>query len=172
MRKRNAKFLVPLAAVSAVLLAVSAGLASASGTSTQGNVHLYEADTAVAGNLGTVILTGAITDNGTDHQGDPVDGINRLEFSNGSFSIDVAKVGSMLQSLPLNPTTCSSDGTVTAPVPIVDGSGTGAYQGISGTFNITASVAFILPRLHGKCDTTATQYPGVLIANGSGTISH
>ena len=94
MHKRNTKFVVPLALVSAALLAVSTGLASASGTSRGDWVHLYEADTALAGNLGTVVLTGAITDYGTDCQGcGGADDLNVLELSKGSFEINVSDLG-------------------------------------------------------------------------------
>lgn len=172
MRSCNAKLLTALGAVGLSLLAVSGGLAWADGASGGGAVHIYEADTALAGNLGTVILTGAITDHGTDHQGAGGDGINLLKLSKGTFEINVGVVGNELHSLPIDPTTCSSDGSATAPIPIVDGSGTGAYQGISGTFQTRASEAFILPRLpNGQCNTNATKYPGVLIARGAGTVS-
>jgi hypothetical protein len=173
MRRRKANFLTTVAAVSAAVLAVCGGLAWAEGASNGGGVHLYEADTALDGNLGTVILTGAVTDHGTDHQGDPVDGINRLELSKGSFAINVNDVGNELASLPVDPATCSSDGSATAPIRIVAGSGTGAYRGISGTFATTASEAFIVARLaNGQCDTNATRYPGVLIARGAGAVSY
>src|SRR5436305_487262 len=89
MQKRSAKFVAPLAVASAVVLAVFSGLASASRTSAGGEVHAYEADTNDAGNLGTVILTGAITDHGTDHQGAGPNGSNRLVLSKGTFSVDV-----------------------------------------------------------------------------------
>jgi hypothetical protein len=172
MRRRNGKLLTALGAVGLSLLAVSVGLARADGASGGGEVHLYEADTALAGNLGTVIVTGAVTDHGKDHQGDPVDGINRLELSKGSFAINVNDIGGKLASLPVDPATCSSDGSATAPIPIVAGSGTGAYKGISGTIETTAAEAFIVPRLaNGQCDTNATQYPGILIARGAGRVS-
>jgi hypothetical protein len=54
--------------MSASVLAISTGLASASGRSTGGEAHVYEAHTNDEGNLGTVTLTGAITDHGTDDQ--------------------------------------------------------------------------------------------------------
>jgi len=85
MQARNAKFVATLAMVSAAVLAVSTGLSSASGTTTGGEVHAYEADTNDAGNLGTVILTGVITDHGTDHQGAGPNGSNRLVLSKGTF---------------------------------------------------------------------------------------
>lgn len=173
MQQRNVRFVVPLAMVSAAVLAISTGLASASGTSTGGEVHVYEADTNDAGNLGTVVLTGAITDTGIDNQGAGRNGTNLLVLSKGSFSVDISTIGNSLHNLPVDQTTCSSDGTVAGPITIVPGSGTGAYKRISGTLEADASEAFILPRLqNGECDTNATQYPGVLIAKGSGTVSY
>jgi hypothetical protein len=154
------------------VLTVSIGLASASGTSTGGKVHVYEADTNDAGNLGTIVLTGAITDTGIDNQGDGPKGSNLIVLSKGTFAIDVSKVGNKLVNLHVDQTTCSSDGTVAGRIPIVPGSGTGAYQGITGTLEVDASEAFILPRVNGACDTNATQYPGVLIVKGSGTVSY
>ena len=172
MRKRTAKLLAPLAVLSAAALAVSGGLASANGASTGGEVHIYEADTALAGNVGHDILTGAITDHGIDHQGVAGSGdYNKLVLSKGSFEISAANLPPNFP--PLNPTTCSSDGTTTVPVPIVDGTGTGAYHGISGTFHITVTFASILPRLaNGQCNTNATRYPGIEISRGAGTVSY
>jgi len=174
MRNRKVKLLTPLALISAAALAVSAGLASADGPSTAGEVHVYEADTALAGNLGTDILTGAITDHGIDHQGVADGGIyNRLVLSKGSFEINTVNLPPNFP--PLNSSTCSSDGTTTVPipVPIVDGTGTGAYHGIRGTFRITVTFASILPRLaNGQCNTNATRYPGIEISRGAGTVSY
>jgi hypothetical protein len=170
--QQKANLLTPLAVVSAAVLAASGGLASADGASTGGAVHIYEADTALDGNLGTVILTGAITDHGIDHQGVAGGGnYNKLVLSKGSFEINLANLPPNFP--PLNPTTCSSDGTTTAPIPIVNGSGTGAYKGISGTFEITVTFASILPRLaNGQCNTNATRYPGIGIARGAGTVAY
>jgi hypothetical protein len=175
MHKRSAKHLAPLAAASAALLAVSGGLASAAGTTSTpqgGEVHFYEADTALAGNLGTVILTGAITDHGKDHQGVDGPAINRVVLSKGSFEVNLGDLGNQLQ-FPTDPNTCASDGSATAQVPIIYGSGTGAYKRISGTIEVTATTASIVPRLdNGQCNTSATKYPGVLLAKGSGTVSY
>ena len=98
MRNRKVKLLAPLALLSAAVLAVSGGLATAAGSSTGGEVHWYEADTALAGSLGTVVLTGAITDHGTDHQGVADGGnYNRFVLSKGSFEINIAKFGNQLE---------------------------------------------------------------------------
>jgi hypothetical protein len=173
---RNVKFLVPLAIASAAVLAVCTGFASASGTPTGGEIHAYEADTNYAGNVGTVVLTGAITDHGTDHQGAGPGGSNLFVLSKGTFAVDVSDIGSKLAALPIDETTCSSDGTVSGSFSIVPGSGTGAYAGIqSGTtpLRATASAAYIMRRrANGTCNTKATRYPGVLIVHGSGNVSY
>jgi hypothetical protein len=173
MRIRRATLLAPLAVASAAVLAVSGGLASADGASTGGEVHVYEADTALAGTYGTVVLTGAITDSGTDCQSCGGDGINVLQLSKGTFAINVNDLGSKLATLPVNPATCSSDGAAAAPVQIVPNSSydTGAYKDIHGTFYIWVATAAIYPRQDGQCNATAAQYPGVLIARGSGVAS-
>jgi hypothetical protein len=172
MSKRNATFLTPLVIVTVALLAVWAAAASATGTRTGGRTHLYEADNSIVGTTGTVILTGAINDYGTDHQGVPTDGTNRLVLSKGSFSISVNTLGNRLAAIPTDQNTCSSAGSATAGVPIIEGSGTGAYQGISGTFETKGTVAVIFPRPQdgGACGTSALA--GILLAQGSGTISY
>jgi hypothetical protein len=169
MRHLTAKLLAPLAAASLAVLGVSGGLAAADGAANGGQIHLYEADTALDGNFGTVVITGAVTDTGTDNQGAGQNGANLLELSKGTFQIDVSAIGNKLSALPVDPTTCSSNGTVTGRVPIVPGSGTGAYQGITGTLETKATAAAIYPHLPGgRCDTGATQYPGILYAEASG----
>jgi hypothetical protein len=172
MRNRKAKLVPSLAVVGAAVLAVSGGLASADGSTTGGEVHVYEADTALDGPLGTDVLTGAITDHGTDHQGVADDGIyNRLVLSKGSF--EISTVNLLANFPPLDSTTCASDGTETVAAPIVEGTGTRAYRGIRGTFQITVTFASILPRLaNGQCNTTATRYPGIEISRGAGTVSY
>jgi hypothetical protein len=173
MRNGKVKLLAPLVLVTAAILAAFGGLASAEGSSTRREVHFYEADTALDGNLGTVVLTGAISDHGTDHQGVAGGGnYNELVLSKGTFEISIAKFGSQL-NFPVNPATCSADGSATAPIPIVNGTGTRAYKGISGTIKTTVTFAWIVPRLaNGQCNANATRYPGIGIAKGSGTVSY
>jgi hypothetical protein len=170
MRRRKATLLAPVALIGAAAVAVSGGLATADEAPTGGEVHIYEADTALAGPVGHDILTGAITDHGIDHQGVAGGGnYNKLVLSKGSFEISAVNLRPNFP--PLNTMTCSSDGTETVAVPIVDGSGRGAYHGITGTFEITVTFASILPRLtNGGCNTNATKYPGIEISRGAGTV--
>jgi hypothetical protein len=178
-RKHMAKVLTATAVVSAALLtgsgAVFGGLADAAGPSTGGQVHFYYADAALDGNLGTVVLTGAVTDSGTDCQSCAGQGLNVFVLSKGTFEINVKQLGSKLPPTPVNPATCSQSGSNTAPIPIVSNSiwDTGAYTNIHGTFQGWAAEAALYPRGHdGKCDIHATSYPGVLIAHATGTISY
>jgi hypothetical protein len=169
--KRIAMFLAPMAIAGVTLFVVGTGAVSAAKTRTGGVVHLYAADTAWDGNLDTEIYTGAITDHGTDHQNAP--GGNLVVLSKGSFKLDVAALGNKVGAFPVDPKKCSFAGTASAPVPIVKGTGTRAYRGISGMIEVTASVAGIYPRLKGgKCNTNATKFPGVLIAKGSGFVTY
>jgi hypothetical protein len=59
-----------------------------------GVVHVYESDPSLTSSVGNIILTGAISDHGKDHQG--VAGkhhtINKIVLSKGSFEVDVAKL--------------------------------------------------------------------------------
>ena len=174
MRKHVAKLLAALAVVSPAFIAGSGGLASAEAGSSGGLVHLYYADTALDASFGTVVLTGAITDSGTDCQGCAGQGLNVFILSKGTFEIDVRPLESVLPGT-VDPATCSLGGSATAPVPIVPNPvwDTGAYTSIRGTFSTSASIAAIYPRGRtGKCETNATRVPGVLIAHGPGRISY
>jgi hypothetical protein len=179
MQKHKPKLVALLAIVSAAVLAICTGLASASGPSTTRPVHLYEADTNPAADAGgpgtaagTVVLTGAITDYGTDEHG--ANGINTLDFGpNGSFKVDASAAENKLGRVPNDLTTCSYNATVNAPIPIVPGSGTGNYTGITGTFAGAVSEADVYPRFpDGTCHADETLMHGVLIANGSGSVSY
>jgi hypothetical protein len=140
-------------------------LASAAGTRAGGTVHVYDADPYYAGNQPqTIILTGAITDHGVLKN-------DTFVLSRGSIKVNTGAIGKGLAAIPTDPKTCAADGTVKGSVPIV--TGTGAYRRIRGAFQTTVTAAYIDPRLkNGRCDLSATRYPGVLIAHGSGTVSY
>ena len=96
----------------------------------------------------TVVLSGAIGDfgaavsvlaNGTV---DPEHSSQlNLALTQGSFRIVIgplhAKLENALSHAPYNLRTCSGHVAVTWAAPVVPGSGTGAYKGISGTFKLT-----------------------------------
>lgn len=169
LHRRTAAFLGPLAILATTLLAAWGGLASAAGTRAGGEVHAYQVDPP-HGNVGRIILTGAITDHGTDHEGVAGGGsFNKIVLSKGSFEINVSHVG----NVPVDPKTCVSAGSASGGTPIVKGSGTGAYRGIRGTFQTTVTAASLLPRKNDKCNTSATRgYPAIFMAKASGTVSY
>lgn len=173
MKKRNAMFLAPVAIVIAALLAVSGALALAAGTPAGGKVHLYEADTSLAGSVGTVVVTGAISDYGMDNQGVADGGaVNEIALSKGSFEINVSAAQAKV-NFPVDPNKCSFSGTITAPLPIVPGSGTGAYRGITGTLEASVTQAGIQPRqANGECDNNAAPVGSLMLARASGPVSY
>jgi hypothetical protein len=98
----------------------------------------------------TLVITGAIADfghamrvrtNGASHTDyDQID----LQLTRGAFRLNIVDLETTLaqrfKDFPTDPTTCSGIVTATAPTPIVSGSGTGAYQGISGSLAMTVTV--------------------------------
>ena len=99
----------------------------------------------------TVILSGAIGDFGEavsvlpDGTVDPEHASQfNLALTQGSFRIVIgplhAKFVNALSHASYNRTTCSGHAAVTGAAPVVAGSGTGAYKGISGNFTLTIAV--------------------------------
>ncbi len=95
-----------------------------------------------------VVLTGAIGDFGAgvriDANGTKEYSQLDLEVTHGSFRLSIAGIERDLVSafshFPSNTKTCSGIVTVTGTTPIVAGSGTGAYRGISGSFTTTITI--------------------------------
>jgi hypothetical protein len=58
-------------------------------------------------------------------------------------------------------------------LPIVGGSGTGAYKGIAGSVDLTATGALILPMKNGSCNTSNNANPvaGYGFITGTGSVS-
>jgi len=98
----------------------------------------------------TVILTGAIGDYGpavTVHPNGTIDPEHtsqlRLELKKGSFRLNIASldkaVGNITSHYSSTPT-CSFHASATAATPVVPGSGTGSYTGISGSLTLTVTI--------------------------------
>ena len=112
-----------------------------------------------------------LTPNGT-----VVQQYNRLdvEVTHGSFQLKIAGLGQSLVSaadqLPTDLATCSGVEIVTATTPIVAGSGTGAYKGISGSFKliVTDNEVAAWPKCPRTGQTLLTQSEFVI---GSGVVS-
>jgi hypothetical protein len=159
MVKRKAIVLAPLAMAAVALPTVWIGAASATGTSNSGVVHLYQVNDKISDTVGPVTLTGAIGDYGTDVQGAGGPEINVLYFPNAqnptaSFAVDLSNFGRGHRPLSVNETNCSFTSLVSGRVPIVPNSpfDTGAYKQVSGTFQVNATFAGVVPGQPGACD--------------------
>ena len=97
------------------------------------------------------IVTGGVGDHGpgvTVHPDGSVDPSHsselELKLAHGSFRLSIAKLDATFVKAvgqwPYNKQTCSIHGAVTATAPVVAGSGTGAYRGITGGFTLTISL--------------------------------
>jgi hypothetical protein len=100
-----------------------------------------------------------------------------LNLSRGTFRLAIAQLeGEFLAHVmqhypnyPNYPATCSVFDSITVPVPIVAGSGTGAYRGIAGTFTITVTGEEDLSR---PCNPSAKRpYWEVILLTGDGSVS-
>lgn len=143
-------------ALAAAGLVATGGLAAgaqASGQPTGGVVHVYEYSppTDVPGR---VILTGAIFDHGLDHgAAGPNHTYHQLVLAKGSFELDEAKIKVHQQ---LDTSSCTLLVLGSGPAPIVKGSGTGAYQGITGTSRAKTGFTGVFPKKpNGSCDMNA-----------------
>jgi hypothetical protein len=125
------------------------------------------------------LLTGAIADFGPAVAVYPNGKVDQehnsemeLNLSRGTLRLNIAQLEKQflalaMQHYPTYPATCSVSDSLTVPVPIVAGSGTGAYRGISGTFTITVTAE---EDLHRPCTSPTKQWE-VILLTGQGTIS-
>ena len=152
-------------AVVASLLVGGAAAALASSSPAGGSIAFFGTPT---GSLvgGTILFTGAIGDHGTyltiNRNGKAnIDGAYvRVTLTKGSFEFNDTTLNARAShaSPAINEVTCSGATTVTAPVPILDG--TGLYRGISGSASVTEFFGFLLSHLaNGKCDAAAGAAP-------------
>jgi hypothetical protein len=126
------------------------------------------------------ILTGAVGDYGpgvTVHPDGTVDPGHtselELNLSQGSFRLSIAALDAAFVKAvghwPYNGRSCSISGSVTGPVPVVAGSGTGAYRGVTGGFTLTISLAEDYVKGPSCSETTAFKAQLILIT-GTGSI--
>jgi hypothetical protein len=127
----------------------------------------------------TVVLAGAVGDygqavtvhgNGTtdpDH-GDQLD----LHLTQGSFRLRIGdldkKVVDAFTNFPSDRTTCSGRVSVSGPAPIVPGSGTGDYRGITGVFGLSITIDEVDQRAH--CGPSSKFLSQAIVITGSGAI--
>ncbi|MGA3220590.1 MAG: hypothetical protein ABSE77_16155 [Acidimicrobiales bacterium] len=176
-----------IAALAGALFTSGSILTASASTVTNGTVHVFNyGDGEGVGS--TVVLTGAIGDSGSAYNvlasGTPGPNGTQVELSlvQGSFTINIAalgrKINSAFNKVEPNARTCSAYIVATASTPIVAGSGTGAYTGISGGFILTITIAVIGSKYPsgkhaGQCNNSNNS-PSVgqaQIVTGSGTVS-
>jgi hypothetical protein len=161
--------------------APSAGATSAAKTSAAGGtVHIIDYSLNSDGPWSKVILTGAIGDWGqavTVHPNGTIDPQHtselRLALQQGSFRLNIAslhkKVIRAYSPWASNKSTCSGSVSFTMAAPIVAGSGTGSYRGISGSFAVTVTIDEV--DVKPVCDGTSAFLAQVILIAGPGTVS-
>ena len=126
------------------------------------------------------ILTGAVGDYGPavtvrpDGTPDPGHGSElSLRLRHGSFRLSIGKLDAEFARAvirwPYDRATCSIHGTVTGSVPVVAGSGTGAYRGITGAFTATISLDEDWQK-GPACDETTGFQAQLLLITGTGSV--
>ena len=126
------------------------------------------------------ILAGAVGDYGpgvTVHPDGSVDPGHtselELKLSRGSFRLSIAALDAAFVKAvgqwPYDRQTCSIHGTVTGAAPVVAGSGTGAYRGITGGFTLTISLDEDYIKGPACNETTAFKAQLILIS-GTGSV--
>lgn len=194
MRLRPSRYALPVATLVGLLSASGCSAASsrppvapatttpaagATGRVPSGTVHLT-AYTDNDGPTSTVILTGAVGDYGTARSVNPDgstsaghDGQLDLSLAHGSFRLDVAdldkRFAAAMAGARVDTSTCSGTATVSGPVPIVAGSGTGSYQGIHGTFTLTITLDEVYQPA--GCAETSPYLAQAILITGPGTVA-
>jgi hypothetical protein len=152
--------------------------AGSSATPARGRIQLFVQPAQSQGN-GKVLFTGAVGDFGSSHSVTS-DGkkFTTATLVKGTIKLDLTAVSGKADNA--NPTfdaaTCSGSVSVSAPAPIL--SGTGLYAGIHGTVKITESFGFIGSTYKsgpkkGQCNMSnnAPTVAQMATVYGSGTVS-
>jgi hypothetical protein len=143
------------------------------------NIMIYGVNTD--GAYFHAIISGAIGDYGPAVSIDPDGTVDpehnsemKLQLTHGSFRIKIAALDKAFVKKtshePIYPKTCSDLISATASVPIVAGSGTGAYRGIHGTFPVTITLNEVEARPCRPNSPSAFRTQLITVA-GSGTVS-
>jgi hypothetical protein len=125
------------------------------------------------------VVSGAIGDYGPAQEVSPGStgvsahgGELELKLTRGTFRLNIADIDTKFvegtSHEPVFPRTCSTYVSVSDAVPIVPGSGTGAYQGIAGTFAMTLT----LNEVHASpCTTSLDILRQVIVLSGAGKVT-
>jgi hypothetical protein len=190
---KNIRFAVPIALAGALTLAGCAAAAAPSAAGTPvtsvasaskpaappGLTHITAYSINTDNPVFASVVSGAIGDYGPAEEVSP--GSTRvsahgsqldLTLTRGSFRLTIAgpaqKFREGTSHEPVYPRTCSTYVSVSGNVPIVPGSGTGAYRGIAGTFAMTLT----LNEVHDSpCSTSLSIRRQVIWLSGTGKIT-
>jgi len=103
----------------------------------------------------------------------------QLDLSRGTFRLNIAQLDReffrLISPYPSYPATCSEHVSFTTRVPVVPGSGTGSYQGITGDFTIGVTsdedLAGAASGAGEPCTQVQRRLWEVIILAGPGTVS-
>jgi hypothetical protein len=146
------------------------------------HVHFIDYSVNSDGPGSSVIVTGAIGDYGhgvtvtPDGKVDPGHTSElELRLGHGAFRLQIAALDRAIvaafQHWPANITTCSGSITVRDTVPVVPGSGTGSYRGLSGSFDTTATIDEVDSARPACQHGTGPFLAQVIIISGTGTVA-
>ena len=155
--------------------------ATAATARTKGTAHILIYSISSDGPRFKEIATGAIGDYGPGVTVNPNGTVDpehhsqlELTMSHGSFRLSISMLHKDLIKAfghwPGNPATCSGSISFTAPVPVVPGTGTGVYRGITGAFKMTVTIAEV--DVKPVCDGTSGFLSQVILMDGAGTVSY
>ena len=152
-------------------LTFESAAAFAQSPASSGSIQVWVTPSLTNNGGGKILITGAIGDYGITKKGK---NSNQAVLKKGTITVNLKQFNAAGNSAnpTINQSTCSGSFTYSAPVPIL--SGTGAYAGITGSFNLTGQFAFILPKTKsGSCNMSnnanpISQYASV---SGSGTVN-
>jgi hypothetical protein len=167
------------AATSSTASASAADTSAAAPATAGGTAHIMAYSINSDGPDFRVIVTGAIGDYGPavtvypDGKVDPSHTHDlELKLTHGSFKLSLTELDNRFVAVtshePIYPHTCSDHMTATAAMPIVAGSGTGAYRGISGRFDVTITADEVEKK---PCQPAAAFQWQALVLTGPGTVS-
>jgi hypothetical protein len=168
------------ATASATRPATTTGAASEKGSASETATHITVYSINSDGPYFRAILTGAVGDYGpavTVHPDGTVDPEHtsqmELRLTHGSFRLSIAgldtKIADAFRDRPYNVSTCSDSIGFTAAFPVVAGSGTGSYRGISGSFTMTVTIDEV--DVKPVCNGTSKFLSQVILLAGAGSVS-
>lgn len=120
-----------------------------------------------------VVVSGAVGDYGSADAVSPGHSSElELKLTRGTFRLAVAGIDKKFvmgtSHEPVFARTCSTFVSVTGTVPVVPGSGTGSYRGITGSFTLTLAVNEVHVR---PCTHSLSFRKQFLTLSGAGTVS-